>query len=225
MSDIPSIFTNTNVFNLSDPQQTWLFDVQFYNVNNAAISNFLANATKTGNLVATSCTLPTHQTEIVTKNYFGSEKSYPVIRTYGGDCELKFDVRANNNDNSMLYRITQVNARTLSTLDRIIYHPEIEKSVPSEYTEEFPSLTKFHKITVKLINKSGKLGSGKTAKAQTYHSQYDFHNCIITNFAYDSGLDYNSEDKLTCTLTFHYDIWSYHDEVDSPPDENNEENK
>ena len=29
-----SIFANTNVFHLSDPQPTWLFDVSFYNVKN-----------------------------------------------------------------------------------------------------------------------------------------------------------------------------------------------
>lgn len=211
-----SIFTNTNVFNLSDPMGTWLFDVQFFNVNPTAggLNKFLTEKSTNGDLVVTSCTLPGHETEIVTRNYFGSEKSYPILRKYGGDCEMRFDIRAENDDNATLYRITQVNTRKLvDGADRIIYHPEVELRAPDQYAEIVP-MARFQKVTIGLINKTKMYGSGDDATQKKYHSQYDLHNCIVTSFKFDNGLDYNSEDKLTCSLTLHYDIWSYHSDVD-----------
>ena len=86
-----SIFQNSNFYNLSDPQSTWLYDVAFYSVkNNSSNSYFIDWCNK--NIIITSIGLPSYHTETVTKKYFGSEKSYPVVRTYGGECTKQFDV-------------------------------------------------------------------------------------------------------------------------------------
>lgn len=219
-----SIFTNTNIFNLSDPQGAWLFEVNFFNTTDNCAATTLQEIVEKY-LVPTSVTLPSYHTEIVTKKWFGSEKSFPVIRTYGGDCTMNFDVRSNVEDNDMLYLLTQVNAlnrnesaqhknaseqakkadetRNSSTMarDYIMYHPELE-NIHDKSDTDLEAL-KFHKIHVRLKNKT----VAAEDESPGLSTIFEYNNCIITEFGFNEDLDYTSESKLTCKMTFHYDLW------------------
>lgn len=192
-----SIFANTNVFRMSDPQPAWLFTVSFFNAQDSTVSSQFAELVKT-TLIPTSVTLPTFHTDIVTKNWFGTEKSYPVIRKYGGDCTMNFDVRSEKNENASIYRLTQIGAQFRhDNEDYILYHPELEKSPNGNL-----HILKFNKIQVRLKN--------KTIRAEDDDLDstiYEYKNCIITEFAFNEELDYASDSKLTCKMTFHYDLW------------------
>lgn len=189
-----SIFGNNNFYNLSDPQATWMFDVGFYNETdtkkNTEFINLLSRT-----LIVTSVTLPSYKTEYITRKYYGSERSFPVIRTYGGDCTMNFDVRAEEHDNIGIQKLTQVYEQIRKDGDDYIkFHPELEWSDVALH---------FDKVIVKLKNKvyDGATDASITAK-------YEYINCIITEFGFNEELNYTSDAKLTCKLTFHYDYWT-----------------
>ena len=188
-----SIFNNNNFYNLSDPQGTWLFDVSFYSVKNNTNSTKFADFCKT-DLIVTSVSLPSYKTDIVTKKWFGSEKSFPVIRTYGGDCTMKFDVRSDNGEMLNTEKLAQIDALFHSEgQDYILYHPELESVVNG---------LAFQKVIVRLKNKTVSANTDESISAE-----YEYNNCIITEFGFNEELDYSSDSKLTCKLTFHYDMW------------------
>lgn len=188
-----SIFANSNFFNLSDPQPTWLFDVSFYSVkNNSSNAYFMDWCNK--DIIITSVTLPSYHTETVTKKYWGSEKTYPVIRTYGGECTMKFDVRTEMQDMVNIEKLAQVDSLYHTAgQDYIQYHPELEMVVGS---------VSFEKVIVRLKNKTVASTDDKAIM-----QEYEYNNCIITDFGFNEDLDYSSETKLTGKLTFHYDMW------------------
>lgn len=203
-----TIFTNNNFHQLADPQATWLFDVQFMSDDPSTDNNALACAVTNGTLIATSVTLPSYKTEIVTRKYFGSERSYPIIRTYGGDCDITFDVRGEDAENSDIDSITQLSSRFRKVgSDMIGYHPEF--GGPKDNDSKLGRVWRFDKIIVNVKNKIGlSLDQNGSNPYPLVNAQYEYKNCVITNFAFNEGLDYASDSKLTCKLTFHYDIWS-----------------
>ena len=188
-----SIFSNNNFYNLSDPQATWLYAVMFYSVkNNSSNAYFVDWCSK--NIIITSVSLPSYHTETVTKKYWGSEKSFPVIRTYGGECTMKFDIRTEMHDMVNTEKLAQIDSLYHTEgQDYILYHPELENVIGS---------VSFEKVIVKLKNKT------VAATAENAVSQeYEYNNCIITDFGFNEELDYSSESKLTGKLSFHYDMW------------------
>ena len=218
-----SIFRNTNFYTLSDPQPTWLFDVSFYSVSdddNNHGAGFIEIFNKY--LLITSVTLPSHTTEIVTKKYFGSEKSFPVIRKYGGDCSMQFDVRTMANEMIGLEKLAQIDALYhVPGDDYIRIHPELNSKrsyhfekiivrlVDKTKSAEAPATT----YTKDNFNASKSIGDMKaetaTARPENWgiQSEYEFNNCILTEFSFGESLDYSSEAKLTGKMTFHYDMW------------------
>ena len=68
-----SIFINENFFNMSDPQPGWLFHVFFYKTTGTSKID-------DDHLIAETATLPKFETVTVTKKYFGSEKTFPIVR-------------------------------------------------------------------------------------------------------------------------------------------------
>ena len=188
-----SIFQNSNFYNLSDPQPTWLYDVAFYSVKNNSYNTYFIDWCNK-NIIITSIGLPSYHTETVTKKYFGSEKSYPIIRTYGGECTMQFDVRTELSDMNGFEKLAQVNSLYHETgEDYIKYHPELQTANNS---------VSFEKVIVRLINKT----AGSKAE-NAVQSEYEYNNCIITDFGFNEELSYNSDSKLTGKLSFHYDMW------------------
>ena len=188
-----SIFSNNNFYNLSDPQSTWLFDVSFYSVkNNSSNTKFIDWCNK--NLIITGVSLPSYHTETVTKKYWGSEKTFPVIRTYGGECTMKFDIRTEMYDMVNIEKLAQIDSLYHTPgKDYILYHPELESVVGS---------VSFEKVIVRLKNKAVK-ADAKNAISQ----EFEYNNCVITDFGFNEELDYSSDSKLTGKLAFHYDMW------------------
>ena len=190
---IQSIFTNPNFFNLSDPQSTWLFDVMLYSVKNNENNTYFTSWFK-NNTIITSVSLPSYHTETVTLKYWGSEKTFPVLRTYGGDCTMKFDVRTENHDMMAIEKIAQIDSRyRISGTDYIRFHPELQ-NVEGHVT--------FEKVFVRLIDKTL-----PSENEKFIHAEYEYNNCIITEFGFNEELDYSSDSKLTGKITFHYDLW------------------
>ena len=212
-----SIFVNTNVFNFSDPQPGWLFHV------------FLS-LVETSHLLAESATLPSFETETVTKQYFGSEKTFPVLRKYGTDIELLFTLRTEWADNRELFRLAHINARYLRSKNEnyqqaqnksILYpiHPEIEPY--QKKGGDTWRYTDLEKIVIRLKDKTGftkkSYTDGKKVNDDDkenqglveFTSEYTFENCVLKSMNFEGALDYNSEDILKCKLVYHSDIWEY----------------
>ena len=202
---------------MSDPQGTWLFDVSFMNpemnVQTMCFNDMIKNT-----LIPTSVSLPSYHTEITTKKWFGSEKSFPVIRTYGGDCTMNFDIRSEPSENRYTYMLTQLNAmfrapntsKGSASRDKIEYHPELEyapaiENIFQAVGDSEISALKFKTVQVRLKNKTVAAEAEDTSS--TCSTIYEYSNCVITDFGFNDDLDYSSEGKLTCKLTFHYDIW------------------
>lgn len=217
-----SIFTNENFFNLSDPQPAWLYDVLFY--KSVGENNSNMSYVEDTHLFVDSISLPSYETELVTKNYFGSEKTYPVLRKYGTDIELGFTMRTDWNDNKQLYRLAQINARNLQQrLDyenrSVLYpvHPEIEPYNNNVGTWYYNTIDK---IEVRLKSKTGNtlkrssvngnlLDENNESNYTTSTGVFLFYNCVLKDFSFDTGLNYGAEDILKCKLTYHSDIWTH----------------
>lgn len=201
-----SIFINENFFNMSDPQPAWLFHVFFYkSTGTSKIDD--------DHLIAETATLPKFETVTVTKKYFGSEKTFPVVRNYGTDLSFRFLVRAEPSDNSQLYSVAQINSRCLKDLmasDGVSYnkstiypvHPEHEIYSSRVGTSEY--------ITVDKIIVMLKDRTGEANQASNFNGEFHFENCVLKSLEFENELDYNSEEVIKCKLTFHSDIWTYH---------------
>lgn len=224
-----TIFTNKNVFNYSDPLPTWIFDVQFLRSNpvSSVWGDHSINYDPLQGVIPISISLPKYQTETVTKKYFGSEKTFPVLRTYGNDVSMKFNMYCDTNNIKQLEYITQIGAlrdmkkaefvesspfkdaktnkykqvmgviSQLKDNEVIDFHPEIEDHPPNRNADW---ISKFDTVYVNI----------KT-RTNTIVQRIIYKNCVLTNFSYDSELDYDSENKLQCTLEFHSDIWKLDD--------------
>lgn len=225
---IKSIFTNTDFFNLSDPQPAWLYDVLFYKrITDEEKSSLVEQK----HLFVDSITLPEFTTETVTKNYFGSEKTFPVLRTYGTDLELGFTIRSDWDDNKELYRIAQLNSRVLeqnynTENNSNIYpvHPEIEECKKQNGTWWYLDIDKIEvrikNKTANSLKRSGRTGFKLKNDIEENYSDsteiFTFQNCVLTNFSFNSSLDYSSEEIIQCKLTYHSDIWTHsHNDVDT----------
>lgn len=194
-----SIFLNNNFYNLSDPQPTWLFTVRFYHYSDSSVSSKLSDAVRSV-LIPTSVTMPQYHTDIVTKNYLGTEKSFPVIRKYGGDGSMTFDVRSEPSENNTMYALFQIgNLYKEDKTEYLRYRSEFENSGEGD-----PAPLKFSKIIVEMKRKN------IAAEDDDHNSTFiEYINCVITDFKFNESMDYSSESKLTCELSFHYDLWNY----------------
>lgn len=207
-----SIFLNDNFYHLSDPQPAWLFTVRFFHWKDNESSVALAEAIRNV-LIPTNITLPQYHTEIVTKNYLGTEKSFPVLRKYGGDSHMTFDIRSEPSENNTMYALAQLgNLFKEDKTEYLRYRAEHEEGGPND-----PSKLNFSKIIVEMKRKD------IAEEDDDENSSYiEFINCVITDFKYNEQLDYSSESKLTCELSFHYDLWNYGGGKYYDPNEDNE---
>ena len=107
---------------------------------------------------------------------------------------MQFDVRTELSDMNGFEKLAQVNSLYHETgEDYIKYHPELQTANNS---------VSFEKVIVRLINKT----AGSKAE-NAVQSEYEYNNCIITDFGFNEELSYNSDSKLTGKLSFHYDMW------------------
>lgn len=129
-----SIFDNhSNIFNLSDPQPTWLFNIVF--------QSDTPNADETlKDLIPISVGLPTYETILTTRSFLGTEKSYPIMRKYSGDTDMEFIIRTAN-ENDELFKI-------LASIKQTQFgykHFELDRT--------------FNKMIVQIIDKRGNIST------------------------------------------------------------------
>lgn len=223
MDRVINIYGNTGS---PDPLPTWIFRVEFYRHDGKTNSygEFLKD------IIPVSISMPEFKTQTVTKKFFGTEKTFPVLRTYGKDVTMTFNLYSGPDSNNRLDWVTQINAlrgRNESTSERILdtleddlsdeewertikenghweewtskgsgplaYHPEL-----TEVHDGYDFISKFNAVVVNVKNKCGQ---------SVYKLRYK--NCIVTNFEFDNELNYDSDTKLRCKLTFHSDIWDF----------------
>lgn len=91
-----SIFKHTNVFDSSDPQPGWLFDIKFE--SDAAGASEILN-----DLIAISISLPTYETVTVERFFMGTSKSVAINRKYAGETDMEFYIRTEGENNFQLF--------------------------------------------------------------------------------------------------------------------------
>lgn len=130
-------------------------------------------------MIAISVDLPSFSTSIVTRKFLGTEKSFPVYRSNGGETSLVFYAHTEPTDN-----------------DFIVYNffkDIAENREKKYYHHEFYRI--FDKIEIKV-------GDMKANEIYTYHLM----NCIVTKI--DQGsLSYEGSEAVKFTMTVHYDDW------------------
>lgn len=169
----------------SAPMNNYIFRVNFHLdsiYNNQSLGYTLDNDTDRS-MIAIKADLPAFETSIVQKHFLGSEKSYPILRKYGGDTTIEFYTHTDPHENNF-----------------IVYNffKQLKNATPSNsyyYHKEFNII--FNRIEIVVGDRAG--GN------PTYI--YHLRNCIVTKV--DTGaLTYEGQDALKYTMTVHYDDWT-----------------
>ena len=180
----------------STPLTSWIFRVRFYYLGANGLQNdfqYQLNQPADISSIPIKADLPKFETKYVTQKFFGSEKSYPILRKYGGDTTLEFYVFTARSDNAFIlhYFLKDYMKADLNGAG-LYYHKEFGKA--------------FDQIDIEIYNRT-----------DNHIYSYRLKNCIATNFD-DGSLSYESDDIVKFTLTVHYDDWyvvSYEDDKDS----------
>lgn len=126
-----TIWQNSNYFNLSDPQPSWLFEIVFMSDAPGAEQNVK-------DLIPISISLPQYETVTVERYFMGTCKSAPINRKYAGDSDMSFYVRTVAADNEQLYTLGNVNQ-----VPSPFQHLELDRT--------------YNKIKVKIYSKVGEV--------------------------------------------------------------------
>lgn len=165
----------------SDPLNSWSFMVKFQ--FSGYILDYLgktlpSNVYENISLVPIKIDLPSFETTIVTQKFFGSEKSFPVLRKHSGETSMEFYTHSNPDDDSF---ILMNFIKTLNTTMNNYNHLEFT--------------TVFDKINIEVYNKT-----------DTLLYNYTLINCIPTKLDIGS-FNYESDEIMKYTLGIHYDDW------------------
>lgn len=171
----------------STPLQDYVFEVRFeYAFSDDTLgslrysqeADYEFNTDSDNSLIAIKVDLPAMETNLVTKKFLGTEKSFPVLRKYAGDTTLEFYARSDPRENKFTIN------HFFRNLDprKIYYHNE------------------FHTVFNKIIIKVGDRPNG----GDIY--RYNLVNCIVTKV--DQGsMSYENGGIMKYTMTVHYDDW------------------
>lgn len=164
----------------SNPLPNYLFRVVFQ--CNDGLSNdkkYVLDNDKNRSMIAIQIDLPSFETNIVTKKFLGSEKSFPIYRKNSGDTTLAFYAHAEQKDN-----------------DFIIYNffKKIQEKYNGKYWH-YENYNFFDNICIWLCSPNKEF-------------QYVYHliNCTVTKI--DQGqLSYEGSEAIKYTMSVHYDDW------------------
>ena len=179
---LQELHTSTLQLPPSSPLPNYMFNVSFYYFK--GIQNergYILDNDNDVSMIATQVDLPTFDTKIVTKKFFGSEKSYPVYRSNAGNTSLVLYSHADATENDFIVSN---------------FFKKFEEQINNEY---------FHyerfKIFDKIVISVGMRAGGR----ETY--KYTLRNCLVTKI--DQGqLSYESSEAIKYTMSVHYDDWS-----------------
>lgn len=129
-----SIFDNhSTIFNASDPQPGWLFNIWFQSEASCA-SDTLKN------LIPLNISLPKYETVVVERNFLGTAKSYPINRKYSGDTDMEFIVRTEDDNPELFTHLASINQTQQG-----FKHYELDRT--------------FNKIVVETVDRTGQVNS------------------------------------------------------------------
>ena len=100
-----NIYKNVMMKAPSAPMPSYIFKVNFrYSLNDGTKNELGFDLTNESDrsMWAIKCDLPSLETHIKTFKYFGSQKSYPVIRTHSGDSSLEFYIHSDPHENNFI---------------------------------------------------------------------------------------------------------------------------
>lgn len=176
-----------------NPLVNWIFSVQFYCTDGSGLENkfgyTLNNPTDTSS-ISIKADLPSFETNIVTHKYFGSEKSFPVLRKHGGETNLSFYAYSNIVNNNFIFK-NFIKTYKESTVNGHMYFDETAKRAYPHKEFVYP----FNQIEVQMYDQTG-----------TNIYSYVFKNCIATKFD-EGSVDYESSEIIKYNLGIHYDDW------------------
>lgn len=173
---------HSEFFELSDPQPSWMFDIQFFSENGEDTLSSIQN------LMPISIDLPKYETQYVTQTFLGTERSYPINRKYSGDTNMEFYIRVIDVANSGLYEMIANLKQTQTQF--------------AHYERD----TRFNKIKVIMKDRCGNPNSQTKEEDKNKLTSYTFVNCFVTNFEIGQ-MSYESDEMIKCTLSWHYDFW------------------
>lgn len=169
----------------SVPLANWIFKVYFYYTDGAGTQNqfeYELNNPTDYSSIPIKVDLPKFETRIVTLKYFGSEKSYPVLRKHGGETTLEFYAFSNRKDNAfILHNFLKDYTKANLNGAGLFYHKEF--------------LCAFNQIDVEVYNRT-----------DNHIYTYRLKNCIVTNFD-EGNMSYESSELIKFNLSVHYDDW------------------
>ena len=169
----------------SSPMNNYIFRVAFFLdavYNDKSLGYKLLNDTDRS-MIAIKVDLPTFETQLIQKHFLGSEKSFPILRKYGGETTLEFYTHTDPHENNF-----------------IVYNffKQFEKATPSNSMY-------FHKEFNMIFNKIDITTGDRAGGNQTYI--YHLLNCIVTKIE-TGNLTYEGQEALKYSMTVHYDDWT-----------------
>lgn len=170
------------------PHTTWRYGVRFFNERDGAYGR-AREAIIDEDVVlellpdeVISITMPTFKDTVSTRNSMNSRRSYNTGRDYTGQITIKFNMHPMYNPLYDVFRMSEFNVDAGSTFVQRVY---------------LDSFRRFNAIEISLLSSEASMATQKQIVLQNVHS---------VDLNYD-GLDYESDSKLTATLTAKYDMW------------------
>lgn len=178
MIETMNILTN-NMNNLSNPQASYLFEVQFFDT---AGGDLPIRLTQSKEAVAIRASLPKQTLKTTTKWFAGTPKTFTVNANRDGETTMEFIVRSEG-----LKGLKELlNLPTGSLLeDSTFRHNEYRRF--------------FDLIKIYLIKNT-------SADFNNIGTEYSLYNCIPTNVDF-GDVSYEGTDYVRCSVTIHYDWW------------------
>lgn len=136
-------------------------------------------------MIAIRVDLPTFDTQLVQKHFLGTEKSFPILRKYGGDTTLEFYIHTDPHENNFI---------VYNFFKRFADKTQLQQQ------NKF-----FHKEFITIFNQI-EISVGDRPDGNEVYLYY-LNNCIVTKIDMGS-LNYEGQDVLKYSMTVHYDDWS-----------------
>ena len=150
-------------------------------------------------MIAIKVDLPSFETQLDQKHYLGTEKSFPILRKYGGDTTLEFYTHTDPHENNFIVYnfFKKFSDKTQMQQQNKYYHKEF--------------ITIFNQIEISV---------GDRPDGNEVYLYY-LNNCIVTKIDMGS-LTYEGQEIMKYSMTVHYDDWSV---VENDVEENEQEGK
>lgn len=170
------------------PHTTWRFGVRFFNERDGYYGTARIETQKEDVVLEIlpdeliSISLPSFKDTVSVRNFMNTRRSYNTGRNTRGQITLKFNTHPLYNPLHDVFSMGEFNVDSGSQLVKRVY---------------LDSFRRFNAIEITLLSSEASQATQKQLVLQNIHS-LDIH---------ADDLNYESESKLTVTLTAEYDMW------------------